>query len=136
MQGGESVEGIEGAIAGEAAKAAGAGGYKAHREAAQRADAGNRAAWNTLFMRPDTVAAAVAAHYGVSKAELLDRDAEGVPPTTFMCRTPYPNRSLPCCVQTATCAGVAGLGLLSLCIYQMQQDSSKAGQNAVMRGSH
>jgi predicted nucleic acid-binding protein len=28
-------------------------------------------------MRPDTVAAAVAAHYGVTKAELLDRDAAG-----------------------------------------------------------
>ena len=52
-------------------------GFKAAREAARRADAGNRAAWNTLFMRPDTVAAAVAAHYGVSKSELLDRDAEG-----------------------------------------------------------
>ena len=28
-------------------------------------------------MRPDTVSAAVAAHYGLSKAELLDRDAAG-----------------------------------------------------------
>ncbi|KAK9825631.1 hypothetical protein WJX81_001303 [Elliptochloris bilobata] len=69
-----------------ASQAAGGGGgdpkptgFKAAREAARRADAGNRAAWNTLFMRPDTVAAAVAAHYGVSKAELLDRDAEDLP---------------------------------------------------------
>ena len=29
-------------------------------------------------MRPDTVAAAVAEHYGVSRAELLDREASGV----------------------------------------------------------
>ena len=35
--------------------------------------AGNRSAWNSLFMRADTVAEAVAAHYGVTKAELLDR---------------------------------------------------------------
>jgi len=61
------------------APAAGPGGrgFKAEREVARRAGAGNRAAWNTLFMRPDTVAAAVAAHYGVTKAELLDRDAAG-----------------------------------------------------------
>lgn len=30
-------------------------------------------------MRPDTVAAAVAAHYGVSKAQLLDSSAEDLP---------------------------------------------------------
>ena len=54
------------------------GGFKAEREEQRRAGAGNRAAWNTLFMRPDTVAAAVAEHYGVSRAELLDRDAAGV----------------------------------------------------------
>jgi multiple RNA-binding domain-containing protein 1 len=41
--------------------------------------AGNRSAWSTLFMRPDTVAAAVAAHYGVSKAQLLDSSAEDLP---------------------------------------------------------
>ena len=52
-------------------------GFKGEREAARRAGAGNRAAWNTLFMRPDTVAAAVAEHFGVTRAELLDRDAAG-----------------------------------------------------------
>ena len=52
-------------------------GFKAVKEAERRASAGNRSAWNTLFMRPDTVAAAIAEHYGVSRAELLDRDAAG-----------------------------------------------------------
>ena len=90
LQGGEPVQTSGGAAAGDApgaGQAADGGaagdpkptGFKAAREAARRADAGNRAAWNTLFMRPDTVAAAVAAHYGVSKSELLDRDAEGAP---------------------------------------------------------
>lgn len=51
------------------------GGFKEQKEARLKASAGNRAAWNTLFMRSDTVAEAVAAHYGVSKAELLDREA-------------------------------------------------------------
>ena len=55
----------------------GPGGFKGEREEQRRAGAGNRAAWNTLFMRPDTIAAAVAEHYGVSRAELLDRDAAG-----------------------------------------------------------
>lgn len=57
----------------------GAAGYKADRDAARKRDAGNRSAWSTLFMRPDTVAAAVAAHYGVSKAQLLDAGAEDLP---------------------------------------------------------
>ncbi|GIM08321.1 hypothetical protein Vretimale_12361 [Volvox reticuliferus] len=55
----------------------GTSSFKAQREAQRKADAGNRAAWNTLFMRPDTVADAVAAHYGLSKAALLDPSATG-----------------------------------------------------------
>ncbi|EFJ46013.1 hypothetical protein VOLCADRAFT_63158, partial [Volvox carteri f. nagariensis] len=51
--------------------------FKAQREAQRKADAGNRSAWNTLFMRADTVADAVAAHYGLSKAALLDPSASG-----------------------------------------------------------
>ncbi len=62
----------------EGEDAAGKGGFKAQKEAERKEGAGNRAAWNTLFMRPDTVAAAVAEHYGVSRAELLDREASGV----------------------------------------------------------
>ena len=58
-------------------KQAAAKGFKAVKEADRKASAGNRAAWNTLFMRPDTVAAAIAEHYGVSRAELLDREASG-----------------------------------------------------------
>jgi hypothetical protein len=55
----------------------GSSAFKAAREAARKADAGNRSAWNTLFMRADTVAEAVAAHYGLSKAALLDANAGG-----------------------------------------------------------
>ena len=52
-------------------------GFQEQKQAARKDNAGNRAAWNALFMRPDTVSAAVAAHYGISKAQLLDRDAAG-----------------------------------------------------------
>lgn len=54
----------------------GTSSYKRKKEAELKASAGNRAAWNSLFMRADTVAEAVAAHYGVSKAELLDPQAK------------------------------------------------------------
>ena len=40
---------------------------------------GGSKAWNSLFMRQDTVAAAVAAHFGVSKSDLLSRDAGDSP---------------------------------------------------------
>ena len=50
--------------------------FKTEREAERKADAGNTKAWNSLFMRQDTVAAAIAAHYGVTKAELLELRAD------------------------------------------------------------
>lgn len=50
-------------------------GFKAERDASRKANAGNRSAWNSLFMRPDTVAEAIAEHYGVQKRDLMDRDA-------------------------------------------------------------
>lgn len=53
--------------------------FKETREAERKAQAGNRAAWNSLFMRPDTVAEAVAAHYGISKAQLLSKEAADLP---------------------------------------------------------
>ena len=53
--------------------------FKEARESERRAQAGNRAAWNSLFMRPDTVAEAVAAHYGISKAQLLSKEAADLP---------------------------------------------------------
>jgi len=56
--------------------------FKAAREASRRAaagGAGDSKAWNSLFMRQDTVAAAVAAHFGVSKSDLLSRDAGDSP---------------------------------------------------------
>eukprot|EP00798_Chlamydomonas_sp_ICE-L_P010822 gene10822-16908_t len=49
--------------------------FKGAREAQRKEDAGDRSVWNTLFMRADTVAEAVAAHYGVPKSELLDKSA-------------------------------------------------------------
>ena len=65
-------------------------GFKAAKEADRRASAGNRSAWNTLFMRPDTVAAAIAEHYGVSRAELLDRDAAGIASQVFRSPVCFP----------------------------------------------
>ena len=53
----------------------GSSSYKRDKEAELKASAGNKVAWNSLFMRSDTVAEAVAAHYGVSKADLLDPHA-------------------------------------------------------------
>ena len=35
---------------------------------------GNRAAWNSLFIRPDTVAEAVAAHYGRSEERRVGKE--------------------------------------------------------------
>lgn len=49
--------------------------YKRQKEAELKASAGNTIAWNSLFMRSDTVAEAVAAHYGVTKSDLLDPTA-------------------------------------------------------------
>ncbi|KAL6549886.1 hypothetical protein OROMI_020374 [Orobanche minor] len=37
---------------------------------------GNIRAWNTLFMRPDTIVENIARKYGVSKSELLDRESD------------------------------------------------------------
>ena len=56
------------------------GTFKSQKEADKKAAAGNRASWNTLYARPDTVVAAVAEHYGISREELLDRDAPGLLP--------------------------------------------------------
>ena len=53
----------------------GTSSYKRRKEAELKAAAGNTVAWNSLFMRSDTVAEAVAALYGVSKADLLDPTA-------------------------------------------------------------
>ena len=53
--------------------------FKESREAERKSQAGNRVAWNTLFMRSDTVAEAVAAHYGISKSQLLSKDAADLP---------------------------------------------------------
>ena len=48
-------------------------GFKQNRDSRLKLDAGtNKAAWNSLFMRQDTVSAAVAAKYGLSKADLLE----------------------------------------------------------------
>jgi multiple RNA-binding domain-containing protein 1 len=49
---------------GEGKKKGSTSSYKEAKEAQLKAGAGNRSAWNTLFMRADTVAEAVAAHFG------------------------------------------------------------------------
>ncbi|KZV56907.1 multiple RNA-binding domain-containing protein 1-like [Dorcoceras hygrometricum] len=39
---------------------------------------GNTKAWNSLYMRPDTVVENIARKYGVSKSELLDRESDNL----------------------------------------------------------
>ncbi|OMO70468.1 hypothetical protein CCACVL1_18896 [Corchorus capsularis] len=52
--------------------------FKQKREEERKAAeaGGDTRAWNSLFMRPDTVVENVARKYGVSKSELLDREAD------------------------------------------------------------
>lgn len=54
-------------------------GFRAEKAAKRQASAGEKVTWNSLFMRPDTIAEAIAALYKVSKAELLDRSASDLP---------------------------------------------------------
>ncbi|CAM6084747.1 unnamed protein product [Calypogeia fissa] len=51
--------------------------FKTEREAQRKAAeaSGDTRAWNTLFMRPDTVAENVAKRYGMTKSEFLDPEA-------------------------------------------------------------
>ena len=51
------------------------GGFKAERDSKRKANAHDKSAWSTFFMREDTVAQAVADLLGVSKAEMLDPEA-------------------------------------------------------------
>ncbi|CAL9226089.1 unnamed protein product [Arabidopsis halleri] len=52
--------------------------FKQKREEQRKASeaGGNTKAWNSLFMRPDTILENIVRVYGVSKSELLDREAE------------------------------------------------------------
>ncbi|KAL8508685.1 hypothetical protein ACS0TY_019075 [Phlomoides rotata] len=52
--------------------------FKQQRNAEKKASeaAGNTRAWNSLFMRPDTVVENIARKFGVSKSELLDRESD------------------------------------------------------------
>lgn len=81
----------EAAAGGEGDAAKAAGSYKEQKEAALKAGAGNRSAWNTLFMRADTVAEAVAAHFGepqpqpVAEAPVALRQAQGWEPRGGVC---------------------------------------------------
>ncbi|KAL0352641.1 UNVERIFIED_CONTAM: putative RNA-binding protein 19 [Sesamum angustifolium] len=52
--------------------------FKQQRDAERKASeaSGNTRAWNSLFMRPDTVVENVARKFGVSKSELLDRESD------------------------------------------------------------
>ncbi|KAG4954373.1 hypothetical protein JHK87_039967 [Glycine soja] len=51
---------------------------KQQREEKRKADeaSGDTRAWNSLFMRPDTVVENIARKYGVNKGDLLDREAD------------------------------------------------------------
>ncbi|KAF8412655.1 hypothetical protein HHK36_000623 [Tetracentron sinense] len=51
---------------------------KQQREEQRKASeaSGDTSAWNSLFMRPDTVVENIARKYGVSKSDLLDREAD------------------------------------------------------------
>ncbi|XP_065867175.1 multiple RNA-binding domain-containing protein 1-like [Euphorbia lathyris] len=52
--------------------------FKQRREEERKASeaSGDTKAWNSLFMRPDTVAENIARRHGVSKSDLLDREAD------------------------------------------------------------
>ncbi|XP_048228729.1 multiple RNA-binding domain-containing protein 1 isoform X2 [Ricinus communis] len=52
--------------------------FKQHWEEERKASEvnGNTRAWNTLFMRPDTVVENIARRHGVNKSDLLDREAD------------------------------------------------------------
>ncbi|XWS12276.1 hypothetical protein CRYUN_Cryun37aG0075600 [Craigia yunnanensis] len=52
--------------------------FKQKREEERKASeaSGDTRAWNSLFMRPDTVVENIVRKYGVSKSELLDREAD------------------------------------------------------------
>ncbi|XP_047321767.1 multiple RNA-binding domain-containing protein 1 [Impatiens glandulifera] len=52
--------------------------FKQKREDERKASEanGNTQAWNSLFMRPDTVVENIARKFGVSKSDLLDREAD------------------------------------------------------------
>lgn len=47
-------------------------GYKAKKEEERKAEAGKDYNWNSLFIRPDTILDAIAAHLGVPKGEIMD----------------------------------------------------------------
>ncbi|KAJ9170111.1 hypothetical protein P3X46_018243 [Hevea brasiliensis] len=52
--------------------------FKQRREEERKASesSGDTRAWNSLFMRPDTVVENIARRHGVSKSDLLDREAD------------------------------------------------------------
>uniref|UniRef100_A0A5B7C6H3 Putative multiple RNA-binding domain-containing protein 1 n=1 Tax=Davidia involucrata TaxID=16924 RepID=A0A5B7C6H3_DAVIN len=52
--------------------------FKQQREEERKASeaSGNTRAWNSLFIRPDTVVENIARKFGVSKSDLLDREAD------------------------------------------------------------
>ncbi|KNC78666.1 hypothetical protein SARC_08914 [Sphaeroforma arctica JP610] len=52
--------------------------YKKKSEADRKSKAGAEYTWNTLFMRSDTVAAALAAKMKINKSDLLSRDADSM----------------------------------------------------------
>ena len=89
------------------AAAAGFSSFKEQREAQRKAaaaqgDAPERAAWNSLYMSPDTVAEAVAARLGVAKAAVLD-------PTQGSVAAQYAKAELEVLHATKSALGAAGV---------------------------
>ncbi|KAG8385072.1 hypothetical protein BUALT_Bualt03G0003500 [Buddleja alternifolia] len=62
---------------------------KQQRNAEKKASeaSGNTRAWNSLFMRPDTVVENIARKFGVSKGELLDRESDDLAVRTALGET-------------------------------------------------
>lgn len=61
------------------ADAQGAKSFKEERAQAKKGSAGKATnAWNSLFVRADTVAEAIAAHFGIPKSALLDKESPDV----------------------------------------------------------
>lgn len=49
--------------------------FKKEKEAKLKETIGNRVAWNTFYIKPDTIMEAVADHYQISKSDLMNPDA-------------------------------------------------------------
>jgi multiple RNA-binding domain-containing protein 1 len=61
--------------------------FKKRRELEQKAASGKEDNWNSLFLRSDTVASAMAERLGVAKRELLDKETDNAAVRLAMAET-------------------------------------------------